>query len=81
MRIAYPVLIQEDKVKIDFFWDDDGVVWIATSKDVPGLVLESESFDNLVERVRYAVPELIELNGLPKEPEKRLFYYITTLLI
>ena len=36
--------------------------WIATSQDVPGLVLESDSIDALLERVRFTVPELIELN-------------------
>ncbi|MBO5534082.1 MAG: DUF1902 domain-containing protein [Clostridia bacterium] len=30
---------------------------MATSQDVPDLVLESVSFDALVERVRIAVPE------------------------
>ena len=49
--------------KINFTWDDEASVWIATSKDVPGLVLESGSFDALIERVRYAVPELLELNS------------------
>ena len=49
--------------RIRFFWDDEAAVWVATSEDVPGLVLESGSFDTLVERVRYAVPELIEING------------------
>ena len=49
--------------KIKITWDEEAAVWIATSKDVPGLVLESGSFDALLERVRYAVPELIELNG------------------
>ena len=48
--------------RIDFTWDNEASVWIATSKDVPGLVLESGSFDALIERVRYAVPELLELN-------------------
>ena len=49
--------------RIDFTWDNEASVWIATSKDVPGLVLESGSFDALIERVRYAVPELLELNS------------------
>ena len=48
--------------RINFTWDEDAAVWIATSNDVPGLVLESGSFDALIERVRYAVPELLELN-------------------
>ena len=50
--------------KIKFFWDSEASVWVATSDDVPGLVLESGSFDLLVERVRYAVPELLEMNGI-----------------
>ena len=49
--------------RIEFTWDDEASVWIATSKDVPGLILESGSFDALIERVRYAVPELLELNS------------------
>ncbi|MBR3621966.1 MAG: DUF1902 domain-containing protein [Selenomonadaceae bacterium] len=47
---------------IQMTWDKDAAVWIATSNDVPGLALESGSFDALVERVKYAVPELMELN-------------------
>lgn len=53
---------------IRFSWDDDARVWIATSDDVPGLVLESESFDALLERTRYAVPELLTLNSSPIKP-------------
>ena len=45
---------------IDFAWDDEAGVWIATSNDIPGLVLESGSFDALLERTRFAVPELLE---------------------
>ena len=48
--------------RIKFVWDNEADVWIATSEDVPGLVLESGSFDALIERVKYALPELIELN-------------------
>ena len=50
---------------IDILWDDEAAVWVATSKDVPGLVLESGSFDALKERVKTAVPELLELNQKP----------------
>ncbi|MGA2547969.1 MAG: DUF1902 domain-containing protein [Rectinemataceae bacterium] len=44
-------------------WDAESGVWIATSEDVPGLVLESGSLDALMERVKMAVPELLALNG------------------
>lgn len=47
---------------VRFTWDDEAKVWTATSNDVPGLVLESESFDALVDRVKLAAPELLELN-------------------
>jgi len=43
-------------------WDDEASVWIAESKDIPGLILEDGSFDTLVERVKIAVPDLLEDN-------------------
>ena len=50
------------KCTVRFVWDAESSVWIATSKDVKGLVLESGSFDELLVRVRFAVPELLNLN-------------------
>lgn len=44
-------------------WDKEAAVWVATSEDVPGLALESGSFDALVERVKYTVPEIMEINN------------------
>ena len=52
----------EKVCEVLFTWDDEVDVWIATSNDIPGLVLEHSSFDVLVERVRYAAPELLEFN-------------------
>ena len=49
---------------VDLLWDDEARVWVATSEDIPGLVLESGSLDALIERVRYAALELLELNGV-----------------
>lgn len=56
------------KLKIKVTWDTETCVWVAESDDVPGLVLESGSFDALIERLRYAVPEMLELNGGAKGP-------------
>mgnify|MGYP000909479939 FL=1 len=47
---------------VKLFWDSDADVWIATSDDIKGLILESGSHDVLIERVRMAVPELLKLN-------------------
>jgi len=42
-------------------WDDEASVWTAVNDDIP-IALESESLDTLIERVRKAAPELLELN-------------------
>jgi hypothetical protein len=44
-------------------FDDETQKWYCTSDDIPGLILESGSMDVLVERVRHAAPELLELMG------------------
>lgn len=60
-----------DKVQKEYIvnltWDNEASVWVATSEDIPGLVLESGSFDALMERVKFAIPELLILNNLQKD--------------
>ena len=57
-----------DSYKIDFRWDDEANVWIATSNDIHGLILEHDTFDGLVEEVRLAVPALLSFKKpLPEE--------------
>lgn len=51
-------------ITVNLLWDEEARVWVATSDDVPGLILESGSYDALVERVKYAIPELLELNNI-----------------
>jgi len=51
------------KIKIDLTWDNEACVWTATSEDLMGLVMESGSLDALIERVRHAAPEILQLNG------------------
>ena len=48
-------------------WDNEAAVWIATSQNIPGLVLESGSLDALIERVRFVAPELLVANGSKNE--------------
>ena len=47
---------------VNIIWDPEAEVWVATSSDIGGLVLESSSLDALIEKIKYAVPELLELN-------------------
>lgn len=62
-----------DEYIITLFWDDEASVWIAESPDVPGLILESHSFDELIEKAKTAVPELLEISG-KKLPEVKLHF-------
>ena len=50
--------------KVKLFWDSDAAVWMATSDDLPSLALESGSADALIERVKYIVPELLEIEDV-----------------
>lgn len=52
---------------VNLLWDTDASVWVATSEDIKGLVLESGPLDVLIERVRMTVPELLKLNHQPIE--------------
>ena len=47
---------------IKLTWDPEAGVWIATSGDIPGLVLESGAYDRLVPVFLFAVPELLALD-------------------
>jgi hypothetical protein len=51
---------------IRVLWDSDASVWVATSDDVPGLIVEATSFDDVVKVVRELAPELLDLNGISK---------------
>ena len=53
----------EAEYRIIFSWDGEANVWIATSEDIHGLILEHSSFDALMEKVRIAVPELLEIEN------------------
>ena len=69
------LMVRNDNMpcKVNFLWDETEAVWIATSEDVPGLVLECGSVDALIERVKSAIPELLSLNGT-QASDYRLFY-------
>ncbi|MDO9104241.1 MAG: DUF1902 domain-containing protein [Methylovulum sp.] len=51
--------------KVEIIHDDEANVYIATSPDLKGLVVEAETLDELEKEVRDLVPELLTLN-LPK---------------
>ena len=46
-------------------WDEEAGVWYAINDYIP-LAMESESLDVLRQKVKDAIPELIELNNLKR---------------
>ncbi len=44
-------------------WDTEANVYVAESDDVPGLITEAATAEQLVAKLRLMVPELLELNG------------------
>lgn len=44
-------------------YDAEAGVWYVADSDVPGLSLEAPTRDAMVQRIREAAPELLELNG------------------
>ncbi|MDR1452811.1 MAG: DUF1902 domain-containing protein [Candidatus Margulisbacteria bacterium] len=57
---------------IALVWDEEAQVWLAKNDQIP-LAMESGSFDALIERVKTAVPELLELNAEKHQAVHLLF--------
>ena len=60
--------------QIEIRWDPESFVWSAASRELGDLVLEDPSLEELTERVRRYVPELLACQG--RDPlEEILFQY------
>ena len=68
-------------VKVKIHWDDEAEVWVAIC-DKLGIALESGSYDALIEKVRVAISEMVELNGISNIKSvvitKEEKYYVAT---
>ena len=54
-----------NKYTIELSFDDDAQKWYAQNDEIP-IILEDFSLDTLISRVKLAVPEMLEINNLPK---------------
>jgi predicted RNase H-like HicB family nuclease len=45
-------------------WDADASIWVATSDEVPGLATEAATTEQLIEKLKLMIPELLQLNGI-----------------
>ena len=46
-------------------WDSEAGCWYATSDDIPGLATGADTIEDLIERLKVIVPELVQLNEIP----------------
>ena len=53
-----------DEYIIDLVFDEETQKWYAQNDDIP-ILLEDDSVDCLIDRVKLAVPEMLELNKIP----------------
>ena len=52
-----------DIIQVFAEWDSEARVWVAESEDVPGLVAEAPTPEELEEKLKTLIPELLELNA------------------
>jgi len=50
-------------------WDEEAMVWVATSDDVPGLATEAVTMEELIEKLKVMIPELLVANNTVIEDE------------
>jgi hypothetical protein len=56
-------------ININFIYDDEEKVFVATSRDIQGLVLEAENFNTLKKEVEEAIPNLLVLGSKKSLPK------------
>jgi hypothetical protein len=62
---VHDLLDMSRSIAIDARWDPEANVWIATSNDAPGLVVEADTWPGMIEEVRLVLPDLLEASGEP----------------
>jgi predicted RNase H-like HicB family nuclease len=62
--------VMTDRYTVHCEWDPEAQVWVATSDEVPGLATGADSLEELLEKLKVVIPELLEANGLvePGQP-------------
>ncbi|HLC17256.1 MAG TPA: DUF1902 domain-containing protein [Thermodesulfovibrionia bacterium] len=72
-------MLTQESVHIKAVWDNEAKVWVAESDDVPGLITESENFEELSQKLKILIPELLEANGMLSKYDKTKKYGILSI--
>jgi predicted RNase H-like HicB family nuclease len=60
-------------IVVNATWDAEAKVWIAESDCVPGLATGADTLEELVEKLKVAIPELLAENGIAFEADNLPF--------
>jgi predicted RNase H-like HicB family nuclease len=60
-------------IVVNATWDAEAKVWIAESEGVPGLATGADTLEELVEKLKVAIPELLAENGIPFQADNLPF--------
>jgi predicted RNase H-like HicB family nuclease len=53
-------MMKKGSIYVRARWDAEAGMWVATSEDIPGLVTEAPTQQELLDRLLVMIPELIE---------------------
>ena len=67
----------KDEYSIIVVFDDEAQKWYAQNDDIP-IALEDNLLDTLINRVKLAAPEMLEMNNMPRNNVKLSFNYETS---
>ena len=54
--------MEKKEVLVKAQWDDEADVWVAESDDIPGLITEADTMEELIKKLKILIPELIKAN-------------------
>jgi hypothetical protein len=50
---------------VNVLWDPEAEVWLAESEGVPGLATGADKMEDLIEKLKVAIPEMLAENDVP----------------
>jgi uncharacterized protein DUF1902 len=75
--MTFDVTGAQEPIEVVADWDPEAAVWVAVSEQVPGLVAEAATMDDLVETLEQLIPQLLRDNGAPAARAEKIDYQIT----
>ncbi len=65
------------KFEVHAMWDAEAGVWVAHREDIPGLVAEATTWDELKVKLAVLGPELVELNKVHMDDDGAEMHILT----